>query len=159
MADKVPMTVTGYQRMKDEVKRLKTVDRIEISKAIEVARAHGDLSENAEYHAAKERQSFIEGRIQELESKLAMAEVIDPATLKGERVVFGATVTLSDGETGNEVKYQIVGLDEADLKAGKISVTSPMARAMINKSPGDDVTVRSPKGGEKEYEIVRVEFV
>jgi transcription elongation factor GreA len=153
------MTVAGYQRMKDEVKRLKTVDRIEISKAIEVARAHGDLSENAEYHAAKERQSFIEGRIQELDSKLAMAEVIDPKTLSGARVVFGATVTLSDAETEDEVTYQIVGLDEADLKAGKISVTSPMARAMIGKSQGDAVTVRSPKGGEKEYEILRVQFV
>jgi transcription elongation factor GreA len=153
------MTVSGYQRMKDEVKRLKTVDRIEISKAIEVARAHGDLSENAEYHAAKERQSFIEGRIQELESKLAMAEVIDPTSLSGKRVVFGATVTLSDVESEDQVTYQIVGLDEADLRAGKISITSPMARAMIGKNQGDEVTVRSPKGGEKEYEILRVQFV
>lgn len=153
------MTVLGYQKLKDEVKKLKSVDRIEISKAIEVARAHGDLSENAEYHAAKERQSFIEGRIQEIDSHLALAEVIDPASLSGDRVVFGATVTLSDVESEDEVTYQIVGLDEADLKAHKISVTSPMARAMIGKSKGDEVAVHSPKGGSKEYEIVRVEFI
>lgn len=159
MADKVPMTVVGYQKLKDELKHLKTVERVETSKAIEVARAHGDLSENAEYHAAKERQGFIEGRIQEIESKLALAEVIDPRRLSGERVVFGATVTLSDTETEEEVTYQIVGLDEADLKACKISVTSPMARAMIGKSRGDEVSVRTPKGGAKEYEIVRVQFI
>src|SRR5262245_61467014 len=140
-ADKVPMTVHGYNALKEELKKLKSVDRIEISKAIEVARAHGDLSENAEYSAAKERQAFIEGRIQEIDSKLAMAEVIDPSKLSGERVVFGATVTLSDTETEDEVTYQIVGLDEADLKHGKISVTSPMARAMIGKSKGDEVSV------------------
>jgi transcription elongation factor GreA len=153
------MTLAGYQKLKEELKKLKTVDRVETSKAIEVARAHGDLSENAEYHAAKERQSFVEGRIQEIDSKLALAEVIDPTTLSGGRVVFGATVTLQDMESEEEVRYQIVGIDEADLKAGKISVTSPMARAMIGKSKGDDVTVNSPKGGAKEYEIIRVEFV
>lgn len=158
MADKVPMTVLGYQKLKEEVKRLKSVDRPETSKAIEVARAHGDLSENAEYTAAKEKQSFIEGRIAEIESKLALAQVIDPATLSGDRVVFGATVTLQDTNTEEEVTYQIVGLDEADLKAGKISVTSPMARAMIGKHEGDEFTMKSPKG-DRDYEIVRVQFI
>lgn len=153
------MTVVGYQNLKDELKKLKTVDRPDVSKAIEIARAHGDLSENAEYSAAKERQSFIEGRIKEVESRLALAEVIDPTTLSGNRVVFGATVTLQDQETEEESTYQIVGLDEADLKAFKISVTSPMARAMIGKQLGDEVVVKSPKGGAKEYEIVRVAFV
>ncbi|MCK6546613.1 transcription elongation factor GreA [Myxococcota bacterium] len=159
MAEKIPMTTLGYQALKDELKKLKTVDRLEASKAIEVARGHGDLSENAEYDAAKERQGFIEGRIREIESKLALAEVIDPTKLSGDRVVFGATVTLSDAETDEESTYQIVGLDEADLKAGKISVTSPMARAMIGKSEGDDVSVKSPKGGAKEYSIVKVQFL
>ena len=159
MSDRIPMTVAGYQALKDELKKLKSVDRIEISKAIEIARGHGDLSENADYQYAKEKQSFIEGRIQELESKLALADVIDPATLSGEKVVFGATVTLSDMETEQEVRYQIVGVDEADLKQNKISVTSPIARALIGKTVGDDVTVKTPKGGEKEYEIVGVEFV
>jgi transcription elongation factor GreA len=159
MSDKVPMTVRGYNLLKDELKKLKTQDRPEISKAIEVARAHGDLSENAEYSAAKERQSFIEGRIKEIDSKLALAEVIDPTKLSGKRVVFGATVTLTDQESDEAVTYQIVGLDEADLKSGKISVTSPMARAMIGKSVGDEVSVKSPKGGSKEYEITGVEFV
>jgi transcription elongation factor GreA len=159
MSDRIPMTVSGYQSLKDELKKLKSVDRIEISKAIEIARGHGDLSENADYQYAKEKQSFIEGRIQELESKLALADVIDPSTLSGEKVVFGATVTLSDMETEQEVRYQIVGVDEADLKQNKISITSPIARALIGKVVGDDVTVKTPKGGEKEYEIVGVEFV
>lgn len=159
MSDKVPMTVRGYNLLKDELRKLKSHDRIEISKAIEIARGHGDLKENADYSAAKERQSFIEGRILDLESKIALAEVIDPSKLSGERVVFGATVTLQDTETEEEVTYQIVGLDEADLKAGMISVTSPMARAMIGKSLGDEVSVKSPKGGSKEYEITGVQFV
>lgn len=159
MSDKVPMTVLGYAALKDELKKLKSIDRPEISKAIEIARGHGDLSENADYSAAKEKQSFIEGRIQDIDSKLALAEVIDPSKLSGTRVVFGATVTLQDQESEEEVTYQIVGLDEADLKQGKISVTSPMARAMIGKSVGDEVSVKSPKGGSKEYEVVGVKFV
>ncbi len=153
------MTVLGYGALKDELKKLKSIDRPEISKAIEIARAHGDLSENADYSAAKEKQSFIEGRIQDIESKLALSEVIDPSKLSGTRVVFGAIVTLQDQETEDEVTYQIVGLDEADLKKGKISVTSPMARAMIGKSVGDEVSVKSPKGGSKEYEVLSVRFV
>jgi transcription elongation factor GreA len=157
MADREPMTVTGYQAMKEELRRLKTVDRLEISKAIEVARAHGDLSENAEYHAAREKQSFIEGRIKEIDSKLALAEVIDPTALSGNKVVFGATVKLLDCESDDEVTYQIVGHDEADLTAGKISVKAPIARALIGNRVGDIVTVRSPKS-EKEYEILGVEF-
>ncbi len=158
MPDREPMTKVGYQRLKEELKRLKTIDRPDISKAIEVARAHGDLSENAEYHAAKEKQSFIEGRILEVESKLAQAEVIDPASLSGDKVVFGATVTLLDCDSEREVKYQIVGLDEADQKEGKISVTAPISRALIGRREGEIVAVRRPRDGEKEYEITRVEF-
>ena len=158
MSDREPMTVFGYEHLKEELKRLKSVDRLETSRAIEVARAHGDLSENAEYHAAKERQSFIEGRIREVESKLALAEIIDPTSLSGTKVMFGATVTLLDCETDEAVTYQIVGLDEADLKQGKISVTSPMARGFIGRHQGDIVTVRLPKG-EKEYEVTSVQFI
>jgi transcription elongation factor GreA len=158
MADKIPMTVVGQQRLKEELKRLKTVDRIEISKAIEVARGHGDLSENADYSAAKEKQGFIEGRIKEIESKLALSEVIDPSKLSGERVVFGATVAMTDAESGDEVTYQIVGVDEADLKAGKISITSPIARAMIGKRSGEEVRVVTPKGGGRSYEITEIRF-
>jgi transcription elongation factor GreA len=156
VADRVPMTLRGYEKLKEELKQLKTVERIAISKEIETARAHGDISENAEFHAAKEKQSFIEGRILELESKLALADVIDPSKLSGKKVVFGATVKLSD-EDGEEKVYQIVGLDEADLKAGKISVTSPIARALIGKSVGDEATVPGPKS--KSYEIVEIRFV
>ena len=157
--DKVPMTTLGHQRLKEELKHLKSVARPQTSKEIEVARAHGDLSENAEYTAAREKQSFIEGRILEIESRLTLAEVIDPTKLSGQRAVFGATVTLLDIESEEEVKYQIVGLDEAELKAGKISVTSPGARAMIGKSVGDEVSVKSPKGGGRTYEIIAVEFI
>ncbi len=155
MADRVPMTVAGYEKLKDELRLLKTVERPKASQAIEVARAHGDLRENAEYAAAKERQGFVEGRIQEIESRLALAEVIDPKKLGGDRVVFGATVTVSDGD--DEKVYQIVGLDEADLKQGKISVTAPIARALIGKRVGDVVTVPGPKA--KEYEVTEVKFV
>ena len=158
MADRVPMTHEGYQRLKEELKHAKTVERPEITKAIEVARAHGDLSENAEYHAAREKQSFIEGRIKELESKLAIAEVIDPKSLSGPRIVFGATVSLLDCESEEKTKYQIVGADEADIRQGKVSITAPMARAMIGKEKGDAITVRTPKG-EREYEILGIEFV
>jgi transcription elongation factor GreA len=158
-SDREPMTAAGYQALKEELKQLKTVDRPNISKAIEEARAHGDLSENAEYHAAKEKQSFIEGRIKEVESKIALAEVIDPKTLSGDKVVFGATVRLLDCESEEEVSYQIVGDDEADLKKGKISVKAPIARALIGQRKGEIVTIKSPKkGGEKEYEILGVEF-
>ena len=156
--DKSPMTAKGYEALKEELKRLKTVERPAIIRAIEEARAHGDLSENAEYHAAKEKQGFNEGRIAELESKLGSAEIIDPKTLSGERVVFGATVKLLNLETDEEVTYQIVGPDEADVSAGKISMTSPVARGLLGKSVGDDVAVRTPKGGS-EYEILAVDFI
>lgn len=158
MADREPMTTTGYQALKDELKDLKTVQRPRVSQEIETARAHGDLKENAEYHAAKEKQAFIEGRIKEVESRLALAEVIDPTTLKGDKVVFGATVTVEDIE-GLAKTYQIVGLDEADFKKGKISFTAPIARALIGKSEGDIAEVRLPKQGKKELEIVKVAFV
>jgi transcription elongation factor GreA len=157
VADRVPMTTNGYERLKEELKQLKSVERVEASRAIEVARAHGDLRENAEYHAAKERQGFIEGRVKEIESKLAMAEVIDPSKLGGTKVAFGATVRFADADSGDEKTLQIVGLDEADLKVGKISITSPMARAMIGKTPGDEFRVAGPK--PKSYEIVEVRFV
>ncbi|HJL41285.1 MAG TPA: transcription elongation factor GreA [Myxococcales bacterium LLY-WYZ-16_1] len=159
MSDREPMTQVGYQKLKDELKRLRTVERPAVSEAIEEARAHGDLSENAEYHAAKEKQSFIEGRIKELESKIALADVIDPSTLSGDKVVFGATVTIVDLDSDEASTYQIVGLEEADIKAGKISVTAPMARALIGRRLGDEVVVRLPKKGEKEYEITKIEFV
>lgn len=159
MSDREPMTVTGYARLKDELKDLKSVQRPAISAAIEEARAHGDLKENAEYHAAKEKQAFIEGRIKEVESKLALAEVIDPSTLTGDKVVFGATVTVVDGESGETSRYQIVGLDEADLKEGKISLTAPIARALMGKRVGDVVEVKLPKRGNKELEVEKVEFV
>ncbi len=158
MADREPMTTTGYQALKDELKDLKTVQRPKVSQEIETARAHGDLKENAEYHAAKEKQAFIEGRIKEVESRLALAEVIDPTTLKGDKVVFGATVTVEDIE-GLAKTYQIVGLDEADFKKGKISFTAPIARALIGKSEGDIAEVRLPKQGKKELEIVKVAFI
>jgi transcription elongation factor GreA len=158
MAQRVPMTKGGLLRLKQELKRLKNVERPKIVKEIAEARSHGDLSENAEYHAAKEKQSHVEGRIAQVEHWIAMAEVIDVAKLTGERIVFGATVTLEDGDSGDEVTYQIVGELEADLKQGRISVTSPIARALIGKSEGDTALVRSP-GGEKEYEIKTVEFV
>ena len=152
------MTQRGYAALKEELKRLKTVDRPNISAAIEEARAHGDLSENAEYHAAKEKQGFIEGRLKEVESKLALAEVIEPTSLSGDKVVFGATVTVLDLEDDSESTFQIVGIDEADVKKGRISHTSPRARSMIGKRESDMFTVRLPKG-EKEYEILKVEFV
>jgi transcription elongation factor GreA len=157
MADKIPMTPRGQQILKDEVKRLKEVERPANIKALEVARAHGDLSENAEYDAAKERQSFIEGRIRDLESKLAMAEVIDTTRLAGDKVMFGATVTVTDLETSEATTYRIVGEDEADIKSGLISVTAPVARALIGKVVGDTVTVRTPKG-PRELEVVGVKF-
>jgi transcription elongation factor GreA len=158
MSDRVPMTKGGLLRLKGELKRLKAVDRPRIVKEIAEARAHGDLSENAEYHAAKEKQGHIEGRILQVEHWIASAEVIDVAKLDGDRVVFGATVHLEDTDSGDQVKYRIVGELEADLKQNQISVTSPIARALIGRSEGDTVVVRTP-GGQKEYEIQTVEFI
>lgn len=155
----IPITRKGADKLKEELHRLKTVDRPEVIQAIAEARAQGDLSENAEYDAAKDRQGFIEGRIQEVEGKLSVAQVIDPTTLDaGGRVVFGATVTLENIESGEEVRYQIVGEDEADLKQGLINVSSPIARALIGKEEGEVAKVQAP-GGVAEYEIVEVEYV
>jgi len=152
------MTVMGAERLKTELHRLKTSERPAVIQAIADARAHGDLSENADYDAAKERQGFIEGRIAEVEGKLANAQVIDPAAIDGEgRVVFGATVDLEDAQTGDLVTYQIVGDDEADIKQGKISVSSPIARALIGKSEGDTADVQAP-GGVRSYEVLAVRY-
>ena len=156
---KVPLTVIGAEKLREELHRLKTVERPSVIAAIAEARAHGDLSENAEYDAAKERQGFVEGRIQEVEGKLSAAQVIDPSELDaGGRVVFGATVELEDEDTGDRVKYQIVGEDEADLKKGWINISSPIARALIGKEEGDTAVVQAP-GGEKAYEIVAVAYI
>ncbi len=154
---KVPMTEVGFTRMQDELRRLKSIDRPAIIRAIAEAREHGDLSENAEYHAARERQSFIEGRVLELEDKIARAEVIDIKKLSGKSVKFGATVVLADEETDEEAQYQIVGEDEADIKLGLLSVTSPLGRALIGKSVGESVEVTTPRGS-KSYEIIKVLF-
>ena len=153
-----PMTRAGLVRLKEELKRLKAVERPKIVREIAEARAHGDLSENAEYHAAKEKQSHLEGRIAQIDHWIATAEVIDVSRLSGDRVVFGATVKLSDSQSGDEVVYRIVGEIEADLKQGKISVTSPIARALIGRTEGDEVKVQAP-GGDRLYEIVTVEFL
>jgi transcription elongation factor GreA len=157
-SDRMPMTPSGLVKLKQELKRLKGVERQRIVREIAEARAHGDLSENAEYHAAKEKQSHVEGRITQVEHWIATADVIDVSKLSGDRVVFGATVHLTDSQSGDEVQYRIVGELEANLKEGKISVTSPIARALIGKVEGDVVRVRAP-GGEREYEIGNVEFV
>jgi transcription elongation factor GreA len=158
MADqKVPMTPRGAQQLKDELKKRKEVDRFVIVKAIEEARGHGDLSENADYSAAKEAQGFNEGRIKELEVMLALSDIIDPTKLSGSKVVFGATVKLSDSDSGEETIYSIVGEQEADIKKGLISISAPVARALIGREVGDTVTVRTPKG-QREYEILAVEF-
>ena len=154
----IPITTRGAEKLKAELHRLKTVERHAVIAAIAEARAQGDLSENAEYEAAKDRQGFIEGRILEIEGKLAAAQVIDPTSLDaGGRVVFGATVDLEEEESGAQVTYQIVGDDEADLKLGLISISSPIARALIGKEPGDMAEVRAP-GGVKSYEIVAVRY-
>jgi transcription elongation factor GreA len=155
--EKVPMTESGYTTMIDEVKHLKTVERPRIIRAIEEARAHGDLSENAEYHAAKEAQGWNEARVAELEDKISRAEVIDVSKLSGETVMFGARVTLIDEDTDAKVIYQIVGDMEADVKKGRISISSPIARAIIGKKKGDSVDVNTPGGG-KSYEIEKVAF-
>lgn len=151
------MTAAGFNRLQEELKHLKISERPAVIKAIAEAREHGDLSENAEYHAARERQSFIEGRVLELEDKISRAEVIDPGKLSGDTVKFGATVTLADQDTDEETTYQIVGQDESDIKQRLLSIQAPLARALINKSVGDSVEVSTP-GGSKLYEIVTVEF-
>ena len=155
----IPLTVRGADKLKEELVRLKTVERHAVIQAISEARAQGDLSENAEYEAAKDKQGFIEGRILEVESKLAAAQIIDPSTLDaGGKVVFGSTVDLEEESSGTRVTYQIVGDDEADLKLGKISISSPIARALIRKEVGDVAEVQAP-GGLKHYEIVDVRYV
>ncbi|HYN62790.1 MAG TPA: transcription elongation factor GreA [Rubrivivax sp.] len=155
----IPLTRRGSEKLKEELQRLKNVERHAVIKAISEARAQGDLSENAEYEAAKDKQGFIEGRILEIEGKLAAAQVIDPATLDAEgRVVFGSTVELEDESSGTRVTYQIVGDDEADLKLGLISISSPIARSLIGRSAGDVAEVRAP-GGVKHYEIIEVRYL
>jgi transcription elongation factor GreA len=156
--EKIPMTAEGYQALDAEMKRLKTEERPSVIQAISEARDHGDLSENAEYHAAKERQAFIEGRLADLEDKIARAQVIDVSKLSGKQVKFGATVNLLDEDSGEKSKYKIVGEDESDVSAGKISVTSPIARALIGKEEGDVVEVMAP-GGAKSYEIIKVKYL
>ncbi len=157
MNEKIPVTADGLSRLEQELKQLKTVARPEAIKAIAEAREHGDLSENAEYHAARERQSFIEGRVAELEDKMARAEVIDVSSLSGKTVKFGAKVTVVDEDTEDKLTYQLVGELEADVKAGRLAITAPLARALIGKTVGDSVDVSTPKG-EKSYEIVKVKF-
>ena len=151
------MTERGYGMLQDEMKRLKTVERPAVINALEEARSHGDLSENAEYHAAKERQAFIEGRLMELEDKVSRAQVIDPTSMSGDIVRFGATVTLADEDTDEESTYQIVGEDEGDIGNGLLSLTSPLARAMIGRETGDSIEVTAP-GGSKAYEIMKVHY-
>jgi transcription elongation factor GreA len=156
---KVPLTVTGAEKLRNELQELKSVQRPSVIQAIAEARAHGDLSENAEYAAAKERQSFIEGRIVEVESKLSNAQIIDPTQIDADgRCVFGATIELEDSQTGDVITYQIVGDDEADIKHGKVSISSPIARALIGKYAGDVAEVNAP-GGVREYEILDVKYL
>jgi transcription elongation factor GreA len=156
--EKVPMTAEGYQALDEDLKRLKTIERPAVIAAIAEARSHGDLSENAEYHAAKERQGWIEGQIADIEDRMARAQVIDVSKLSGGQVKFGATVSLVDEDTEDEARYQIVGEHEADVKQGKVSITSPIARAIIGKEMGDVVEVNTP-GGVKAYEILKVEWL
>ena len=155
--DKLPMTAEGLKSLEDELKRLRGEERPAVIKAIEVAREHGDLSENAEYHAARDRQSFIEGRLAELEDMISRADVIDPKALSGKIVRFGATVKLADEDTDEESTYQIVGSHEADVESGRLSLTSPLARALIGKTVSDSVEVTTP-GGSKSYEVLKVTF-
>ncbi|GMQ99572.1 MAG: transcription elongation factor GreA [Zetaproteobacteria bacterium] len=156
--ERVPMTKQGAEALREELKFLKGEKRFQIVEAISTARAHGDLSENAEYHAAKEEQGFNEGRISNIEDKLARAHVIDPSSIHSDKIVFGATVELIDMDSGVEVKYQIVGVDEANIEQNKVSITSPIARSMIGKETGDIAIVQAP-GGEREYEIQDVRYV
>jgi len=156
--EQIPVTKTGFETLNTEFEDLKTVQRPNVIEAIAVAREHGDLKENAEYHAAREQQSFIEGRIQELEAVLGRAQIIDPSTLSGDTVKFGATVEIVDEETDEESTYQIVGDYEADLEAGKISISSPIARGLIGKAEGDSVIIKTPKGA-RDYEILSVKYI
>ncbi len=158
MADRIPMTPRGQRKLRDELKRLREVERPKNVQDIEIARAHGDLSENAEYSAAKERQSFLEGRIRELEGTIALSEVIDPGKLTGSRVVFGATVRLTDTDSGEEVVYSIVGDHEGDIKEGRIAISAPLARAIIGREQGDTVNLRTGKG-PREYQIQEIKFI
>ena len=155
MLKQVPITREGYERLKKELVNLKSVERPSNIKAIEEARAHGDLSENAEFDAAKERQSFIEGRIMDLEYKLGNADIIDPDTLSRDFARFGCTVQLENIDTGDEVRYQLVGPDESDIKEGRISVASPLGQAMIGKQIGDEITIMAP-GGKRNYELIKI---
>jgi transcription elongation factor GreA len=157
MPDKMPMTTRGKALLETELRKLMVEERPSVIKAIEEARAHGDISENAEYEAAKDRQGHIEGRISDIQTKLAMSEVVDPSEIKEDRIVFGAHVKIQDVDTEEVSHYQIVGLDEADVKQGMISVLSPLARALIGKRVGDTATVQSPKG-DKEYEVLSFEY-
>ena len=156
--DKIPITNIGFKKLEEELKNLKSVERPTVIKSIAEAREHGDLSENAEYHAAKEKQSFIEGRIADLENKISRAEIINTKKLKSNKIIFGATVTLGEVGKKKQVVYQIVGTEEADVENGKISISSPLARALLGKSIDDSVEVFSP-GGSKEYEVENIEFV
>ena len=157
MIDKVPMTAEGYSQLEEELRRLKSEDRPEIITAIAAAREHGDLSENAEYHAARERQAFIEGRVETIEDLLSRAEVIDVGAITGEVIRFGATVCVQDNESEDETTYRIVGEHEADIRSGRLSITSPMARAMIGKTVDDLVEVTTP-GGTRSYSVISVEY-
>jgi transcription elongation factor GreA len=154
---KVPMTVIGHARLEEELRNLKSVERPAIIEAISEARSHGDLSENAEYHAAREKQSFIEGRIQDLEDKISRADVMDPAKISGDTIKFGATVKVSDDDTGEKKTYQIVGEYESDFDKGLLALTAPLSRALIGKRPGDTAEVTTPKGS-KSYEVLSVEY-
>jgi transcription elongation factor GreA len=158
MADRFPMTPAGQRKLRDELKRLREVERPKNVQDIEIARAHGDISENAEYAAAKERQAFLEGRIREVEGTIALSEVIDPGKLSGTRVVFGATVRLADTESGDETVYSIVGDHEGDIKEGRIAISAPLARALIGREQGDTVTLRTGKGS-REYQIQEIKFI
>ncbi len=155
MTDKVPMTLAGFARLEEELRHLKSVERPAVVKAIAEAREHGDLSENAEYTAARDRQSFIEGRVMELEDKISRAEVIDVAKLSGKVIKFGATITLVDEDSDEQVQYQIVGQDESDIKDGRLSISAPLARALIGKTVNDTVEVSTPSGS-KSYEVLKV---
>jgi transcription elongation factor GreA len=157
MTERVPMTIEGYKKLEDELHRLKSEERPRIIQAISEARSHGDLSENAEYHSAKEAQGLNEAKVADLEDKLSRAEVIDPKQLSGDKVKFGATVTLEDEDTGEKVKYKIVGELEANVRDGKISIVSPIARALIGKAKGDTAEVTTPKGA-RSYEVLKVEW-
>jgi len=156
--ERVPMTKQGAEALRETLAYLKGENRHRIVRTIEVARAHGDLSENAEYHAAKEEQGMNEGRVSQIEDTLARAHIIDPATITSEKIVFGATVELIDLDEGTEVTYQVVGVDEANIEAGKVSITSPIARAMIGKEQGDVIVVQAPSG-EREYEVQEISYV